>query len=62
MKALETFTGRRLTEEVKRDINRPCNALNVESNAHDFYDRLTWGIEARQVDDEVNNFFLTIMI
>jgi len=57
LSALETFSGRELAKEVKDDINHPCNAFNVESNAHDAYDKLAWGIEAVQVGDEWRYFF-----
>jgi len=46
LSALESFTGRSITKEVKDNINHPCNAFNAESNAHDSYDKLEWGIEA----------------
>jgi len=54
LKALETFTGQHLTEEVKLNINHPCNAFNVESNAHDTFDGLAWGIEAVPDGTQVN--------
>ena len=49
------FTGRQLAAEVISNINHPCNAFNAESNAHESYDKLAWGIEAVKVDSEVNN-------
>ena len=49
MRALEAFTGRAITTEVVRDkINHPCNAFNVENNAHESFDNLAWGIEAQE--------------
>jgi len=35
-------------------INHPSNAFNAESNAHETYDKLAWGIEAVKADGEVN--------
>ena len=35
-------------------INHPSNAFNAESNAHESYDKLAWGIEAVGAGDEVN--------
>lgn len=52
---LETFTGRELTDEVSKNINDPCNAFNAETNAHDTYDKLAWGIEAVKDGGQVNN-------
>jgi hypothetical protein len=43
---------------VKENINHPCNAFNAETNAHDAYDKLVWGIEAIQVGNEVNMLLL----
>ena len=34
-------------------INHPSNAFNAESNAHESYDKLTWGIEAVRAGDQV---------
>ena len=56
LSALETFIGRPIAEEVKNNINHPCNAFNVETNAHDTFDKLAWGIEAMSSGTEVNNF------
>ena len=45
---MESFTGSRiLTETSQARINDPCNAFNIESNAH-FFDKLAWGIEAQE--------------
>ena len=52
---LESFTGRELAEEVKDKINHPCNAFNAQSDTHESYDKLAWGIEAVPHGDEVNN-------
>ena len=41
---------------VLENINHPRNAFNVESNAHDSFDALRWGIEAIQADGQVNSF------
>ena len=43
------FTGSILDAQTIQDsINHPRNALNLESNAHEFMDKyLAWGIEAR---------------
>ena len=58
LNALESFSGKPLSEEVKKNINHPCNAFNAETNAHDSYDDLAWGIEAIQVGNEVNILLL----
>jgi len=54
LSALETFTGRTLADEVVKMINHPSNAFNAESNAHESYDKLAWGIEAVRAGDQVN--------
>jgi hypothetical protein len=50
LSALETFTGRPLAGEVKNNINHPCNAFNVQTDAHDTYDKwpgaLRWYVMA----------------
>jgi hypothetical protein len=49
MHALEAFTGREITTEVVRDkTNHPCNAFNVQNDAHESFDKLAWGIEAQE--------------
>ena len=46
-KAVETFTGGAITANVARDkINHPSNAFNAQTDAHDSFDKLAWGIEA----------------
>ena len=60
--ALETFTGQLIATEVKENINHPCNAFNAESNAHDSFDKLAWGIEAVDNGEEVSNFSLQIAL
>ncbi|KAJ3569579.1 hypothetical protein NP233_g4960 [Leucocoprinus birnbaumii] len=54
LRALEIFTGRLLADQVHNMINHPCNAFNAESNAHESYDNLAWGIEAVNEDNQVN--------
>jgi hypothetical protein len=55
LRVLKIFTGRQLaTKEVKDNINHPCNAFNVEANAHGSYDKLASGIEAVLHGNEVN--------
>jgi hypothetical protein len=47
---LENFTGFRIVADVAQaHTNDPSNAFNVESNAHDYFDQLSWGIEAQQL-------------
>lgn len=41
---------------VLENINHPRNALNLETNAHDSFDALQWGIEATQAEGQVNGF------
>jgi len=36
------------------NINHPCNAFNVESNAHDMFDKIAWGVEAVREGTQVN--------
>ncbi|KDQ64173.1 hypothetical protein JAAARDRAFT_201561 [Jaapia argillacea MUCL 33604] len=49
LRALEAFTGHAITtEDFQANINHPSNALNMESNAHESFDELAWGIEALQ--------------
>ena len=44
---METFTGGAITADIARDkINHPYNAFNAETNTHDSFDKLAWGIEA----------------
>lgn len=42
------FTGHAIKADfIQENINHPCNALNLENNAHDSMDNhLAWGIEA----------------
>src|ERR1700753_1969800 len=49
------FTGNKVSADIIRKfINNPANAINLQSDAHDSMDkRLAWGIEARWVNDEV---------
>ena len=54
LSALETFTGRPLADEVVKMINHPSNAFNAQSDAHEIYDNLAWGIEAVRAGDQVN--------
>jgi hypothetical protein len=43
---LEAFTGRAITAKViQANIDHPSNAFNMESNAHETFDLLAWGIE-----------------
>ena len=58
LNALESFSGKPLSEEEKKNINYPCNAFDAQADAHDSYDNLAWGIEAIQVGDEVNILLL----
>ncbi len=49
MCALEAFTGRDITTKVVRDkINHPCNAINLQNDAHESFNKLAWGIEAQE--------------
>jgi hypothetical protein len=44
---LETFTGREvMAQVVLANINHPSNAFNAQSDAHESFDQLAWGIEA----------------
>jgi hypothetical protein len=49
------FTGHQLrTENIQHLINNPANAINIEYYTHVSMDRkLSWGIEARSVNNEV---------
>ena len=46
LQALEFFTGCPIAAEVKENINHPCNVFNVQSDAHESFDKLAWGIKA----------------
>lgn len=54
--AIEALTGKMLAATFIKDyINTPKNALNLEVNAHTTMNRnLSWGIEARRVEDKVS--------
>jgi hypothetical protein len=53
MAHFKCFVGSRIVAKV---INDPSNAFNVESNAHDHFNQLAWGVEARQqAGGEVSN-------
>lgn len=57
---IESFTGGQLsTEHVIENIGHPRNAFNVQSDAHDFFDELKWGIEAITVNEEVSTLMVT---
>jgi len=45
LSTLETFAGWTLADEAVKMINHPSTAFNAESNAHESYDNLAWGIE-----------------
>ena len=47
---------------MKENINHPCNVFNVESNAHESFDKLAWGIEAVYEGKQVSNFLLQTAI
>ena len=51
--ALETFTGATImAKEVVDFINSPDNAMLLEHNAHQEYDKqFAWGVEAITTDD-----------
>jgi len=53
--AIERFTGHALSaEDLRHLINSPVNAMNVEMNSKQSMNlKLSWGIEARLVRDEV---------
>jgi len=42
---------------VLENINHPRNAFNVETNAHDSFDALKWGIEAIQAEGQTTYRF-----
>jgi hypothetical protein len=56
LSALETFTGRPIAEEVKNNINHPCNAFNAQTDARDTFNRLAWSIEAVYDGEVVSGF------
>jgi hypothetical protein len=47
---------------VKENINHPCNAFNAQSDAHESFEKLAWGIEVVYEGEEVNNFSLQIAL
>ena len=55
-RVIETFTGTVLkAEDIQQYVNHPCNALNLQTDAHDSMDKhLAWGIEAKLCDDQVS--------
>jgi hypothetical protein len=54
---IEAFTGETVsTRTILDNINHPRNAFNVETNAHESFDKLMWGIEAIDYNGQVNNF------
>lgn len=57
--AIEAFTGKMLAAvSIKDCINTPKNALNLEANAHTTMRcNLSWGIEARCVEDSKWKYF-----
>ncbi len=58
------FTGSVLDAQTIQDnINHPCNALNLETNAHDSMDKhLAWGIEAISSGSQVSSCFVLVAI
>jgi hypothetical protein len=38
-------------DEIVRNINDPSNAFNAQTDCHDYYDDLSWGIEAQVQHD-----------
>jgi hypothetical protein len=54
---IETFTGNEISaEKVLDNVNHPRNAFNIQGDAHDSFDALTWGIQAVSADGQVNHF------
>jgi len=41
-------------------INHPSNAFNAQSDAHESYDKLAWGIEAVRAGDQWKYYFREI--
>ncbi|KAJ3560367.1 hypothetical protein NP233_g10882 [Leucocoprinus birnbaumii] len=60
LRSLEIFTGRLLAREVHSMINHPSNAFNAQSDAHESYDNLAWGIEAVNKDNQWKYYFREI--
>jgi hypothetical protein len=50
---IESFSGNTLKAEfIQEIINHPCNAMNIQNDAHDSMDKaMAWGIEAVLVSD-----------
>jgi len=52
---LECFTGTKIVAEVAQtQINDPCNAFNIQGDAHYYFYQLAWGIEAQEQIGEVS--------
>ena len=47
------FAGPAARDVVVHNLNEPGNAMNMELNAHAFYDDLRWGIEAKEEGGKV---------
>jgi hypothetical protein len=60
--AIERFTGCQITaEHVSANINDPRNVFNVQADAHEFYDNLSWGIKAQiQPDGTVSKTIVSV--
>ena len=52
---IESFTGKAISAQtILGNINHPRNAFNAQSDAHDKFDQLAWGIEAIAADGQVS--------
>ena len=53
LKCLAMFAGERARDLVFEHMNGIGNVMNWETNAHSWYDKLRWGIEARREGQKV---------
>lgn len=55
------LAGKGVRDLVVANLNNICNTMNIQSDAHTSYDRLSWGIEA-QVNDGVVRIHIPLIL
>lgn len=60
LEAIAMFAGESARDAVLQQLNSLENVLNLEGNAHEFYDSCQWGIEACEIDGKVRRIVLCV--
>ncbi|KAF8558054.1 hypothetical protein OG21DRAFT_1405907 [Imleria badia] len=60
LKCIAMFAGADARDDVVSHLNSIGNVMNMQLDAHDSYDKLKWGIEAKEEGEEFKYFFQMI--